>query len=185
MDASPNLAKALPGGGVIERVIQERIERGTPLAAMYIDLSNFDPYCKVYGWHEGAKMLTMLAQVIRETVEAHGTPDDVVGHISNDRFVVVTLPERAERLAQEIIKRFDGLVLDYYTDTDRQNGYFEMVDRRGNPYRAHVAGVAIAIITNGARHLEHVLQIDELASEVKHYIKSLSGSRYVFDRRRK
>jgi hypothetical protein len=48
-----------------------------------------------------------------------------------------------------------------------------------------VASISAAIITNEHRELFHPLQIAQLAAEVKRYLKTLPGSQYGYDRRRK
>jgi|GEM_PF-6610680 len=120
-----------------------------------------------------------------QTLTTAGQPSDVCGHVIGDTFVIVTVPERAELLAQDIINRFDAAILAYYSPEDQHNKYFDMVDRRGNPYRAYLVGVSIAIVSNAYRELEHVLHVEALATEVKKYLKLLPSSRYAFDRRHK
>jgi hypothetical protein len=61
----------------------------------------------------------------------------------------------------------------------------QVFDRQGNPLRAPIVTVAIAIVTNTQRVLEHPSQVADAAAQVKGYVKSLRGSHYAFDRRRK
>ncbi len=185
MDESPSSHPVLPGGAAIERLIQERIERHLPLATLHIDLINLEPYCQKYGWAKGAQIIQTLSNIIQETLTTVGQPSDLCGHVISDVFVIVTVPERAEHLAQDIIQRFDAAILPYYSPEDQTNKYFDTLDRRGNPYRAHLVGVSIAIVSNAYRELEHVLHVEALTTEVKKYIKLLPGSRYAFDRRHK
>jgi GGDEF domain-containing protein len=183
--ASPASSIDLLGGPAIERAIQERLDRQEPMAALYIDLINLEPYCYQYGWAKGMQLIAALSQVIQATLTELGRADDVASHICGDEFIILSTPERAEALAQEIIKRFDAVAVTHYSEIDRQRGYFDTVDRRGNPLRAYLAGVAIAIVTNAYRSIEHVLQVNGLAGEVRKYIKLMPGSRYAFDRRQK
>lgn len=185
MDETRESRATLPGGGAIERLIQERIEQHLPLATLHIDLINLEPYCQKYGWEKGAQIIQTLSNISQETLATVGHPSDVCGHIIGDSFVIVTVPDRAEHLAQDIINRFDAAILPYYSPEDQRNKYFDTVDRRGNPYRAYLVGVSIAIVSNAYRELEHVLHVEALAEEVKKYIKLLPGSRYAFDRRHK
>ncbi len=185
MDEAQLPPTVLPGGAVIERLIQERLERHLPLAILHIDLSNLEPYCQKYGWAKGAQIIQTLSNILLETLATVGHPTDGCGHVISDTFVIVTVPERAEHLAQDIINRFDAAILPYYSPEDQKNKYFDTVDRRGNPYRAYLVGVSIAIVSNAYRELEHVLHVEALTTEVKKYIKLLPGSRYAFDRRHK
>lgn len=172
-------------GPMIERLIQERISRNEEMAVVFIDLTNLEPFCQKYGWHQGAQLVEMLAEVIQQSLDALQISQDLLGHIFGDDFIVLTTPQRAEQLAKEMIDRFDARVVNFYSDEDRQQGFFDTVDRRGNPVRAYVAGIAIAIVTNNYRTWEQSLQVELIAAEINSYIKMMPGSRYAFDRRQK
>lgn len=175
----------LPGGAVIERLLQDRIRGAKPVAILFLELTNLEAYNSEYGWNKGEEIIQFLAQNLADVVTTIGGPDDAIGHIWGDRFIVVSTPPYAELLSQEIIKRFDAGIPQYYSSEARSHHYIDGLDRRGNPYRVLMASVAIAIVTNEHRPLEHPLQIEELGSEVIRYIKSWPGSNYAFDRRLK
>ncbi len=183
-DLSANPLTALPGNAVIEHLIRQRLAHAQPLAVLYIDLSNFKEYNDQYGWLQGDKVIKLLAQVILDTLQTHGGTEDFVGHIGGDDFVVLSVPERAERLAQTILTRFDAEIPTFYPDEVRARGYIEVVDRRGKTFRAPLMSVSIAIVTNEHVTFHHPGQIAARAAEVKRYVKSLPGSQYAFDRRR-
>ncbi len=186
LDATPEKRGTnLPGGGLIEQAMQSRLEGGRPLAVLFIDLANLEVYDSEYGWTKGESIVQMLAETLADVVVARGGKDDVIGHIWGAQFVVISTPDRAENIAQEIIKRFDATIPQYYSPQVRDRHYLDGSDRRGNPFRALLASVAIAIVTNADHPLEHPLQIEELAAEVIRYIKSWPGSNYAFDRRLK
>jgi PleD family two-component response regulator len=184
-DLGANPLTILPGNIAIEQTLRKRLVTHQPLAVLYIDLSNFKEYNDEYGWLKGDSIIKMLARQIVDAVQNQGTPDDFIGHVGGDDFIVVTTPPRAEAIAQDVIARFDIEILLFYPEDVRARGYIETVDRRGKPFRAPVASVAAAIVTNDQVELHHPGQISARAAEVKKYIKSLPGSQYAFDRRRK
>jgi GGDEF domain-containing protein len=175
----------LPAGALVEHLLRARLKSGKPLAVLLIDLTNFEVYNSEYGWAQGDRVIQMLAQTISAIVTTLGGKDDVIGHIWGDQFVVVSTPDHAEHIAQQIIKRFDAAIPQYYSPEVRDHHYIDGLDRRGNPFRALMTCVAIAIVTNEQHPLEHPLQIEELGAEVRKYIKSWPGSNYAFDRRLK
>lgn len=183
-DESPATVATLHCGPVIERAIQERINRNEEIAVAFIDLTSLEPFCQKYGWHKGAQLIAMLTEIIQESLATLQNPQDLLGHILADAFLVLTTPAHAEQLAKEMINRFDARVGDFYSEEDRQQGFFDTVDRRGNPVRAHLVGISIAIVTNSQRTWEHALQVELIATEIREYIKRMPGSRYAFDRRR-
>lgn len=183
-DLSANPLTALPGNTAIEHLLRQRLAAAQPLAVLYIDLSNFKEYNDQYGWLQGDRVIKLLAQLILEAVRTQGGPEDFVGHIGGDDFVVLSTPAHAEGIAKTLIARFDSEVPAFYSDEARARGYIEVVDRRGHLFRAALMSVSIAIVTNEHTQFHHPGQIAARAAEVKRYVKSLPGSQYAFDRRR-
>ncbi len=169
----------------LERELRARLAANQTLAFLKIDLVNFRTYIEEYGFNKGDEALKLLAQVIQNTLAAEPSPDDFVVHLGWDEFGVIVAPERAESLAQQIIANFDAQIPEHYSAEARRQGFVDRVDRRGNPYRAPLMGVAIAIVSNDKRDLTHPLQIVQIASEVRSYLRYAPSSRYAFDRRQK
>ncbi len=184
-DLSASPLTNLPGNPIIEHVIRSRLAARDPLAVMYIDLSNFKSFNDVYGWLKGDQIIRLLAQQLLDVVMSLGGKDDFVGHVGGDDFIVVSKPRNAECIAQEVIRRFDAAIPEYYAESDRARGYVEVFDRQGKAIHAPIVGVSIGIVTNDWRPLEHPSQVADIAAELKRYVKSLPGSQYAFDRRRK
>jgi len=183
-DLGANPLTILPGNIALEQTLRERLATEQPLAVLYIDLTNFKEFNDEYGWLKGDEIIKMLAREILNAVRVQGNPDDFVGHIGGDDFVVLSTPARAEAVAQTIITNFDVQVPAFYPEEVRVRGYIETVDRRGRPFRAPIVSVSIAIVTNEQVRFYHPGQISARAAELKRYVKSLPGSQYAFDRRR-
>jgi GGDEF domain-containing protein len=168
-----------------EKELLARLTDGIALAFLSIDLINFNYYLEEHGWEKGDQILRMLAEVINDADRQLGNPDDYLAHVYLAMFAVITMPDRAEAIAQQVVTQFDQRVPSFYDEQARHLGYIDRVDRRGNPFRAPLMGVSIAIVSNEKRDLTHPLQIEHLANEVHNYIRLASGSRYAFDRRQK
>ncbi len=184
-DLGANPLTILPGNIAIEHTLRNRLAAAQPLAVLYIDLTNFKEYNDEYGWLRGDEIIKMLARQIIDAVRKQDNPDDFIGHVGGDDFIVMSAPARAESLAQTVITRFDVEVQLFYPEQVRARGYIETVDRRGKPFRAPIISVAVAIVTNEQTQFHHPGQIAARAAELKKYVKSLAGSQYAFDRRRK
>jgi PleD family two-component response regulator len=184
-DLGANPLTILPGNIAIEHTLRQRLATAQPLAVLYIDLTNFKEYNDEYGWLKGDEIIKMLARQIIDATRKQGNSDDFIGHIGGDDFVVMSAPPRAEPIAQMIIPRFDVEILLFYPEEARARGYIETVDRRGNPFHAPIVSVAIAIVTNEPAQFHHPGQVAARSAELKKYVKSLPGSQYAFDRRRK
>ncbi len=184
-DLSASPLTKLPGNPIIEQVLRARLASSEPLAAMYVDLTHFKSYNDEYGWLRGDDVIRMLGQQILDVVREIGGKDDFIGHVGGDDFVIITTPERAKPLAEDLIRRFDASIPQSYNEVDRARGYVEVTDRQGQPFHAPIATLAIAIVSSDRRPLEHPLQVASCAAQVKRFVKSLPGSQFAFDRRGK
>jgi len=184
-DLSASPLTYLPGNPVIEQMMMARIANHAPLAVLYVDLNHFKSYNDEYGWLKGDIVIKLLAKVIQNAVIVKGGADDFIGHVGGDDFVVLSTPKYAGAIAQEIITLFDSVIPNYYDAEVRARGYLEAKDRAGRLLRFPMTSVAIAIVTNEKRKVEHPAQIATLAAQVKRIVKSHAGSHYAFDRRSK
>jgi len=78
---------------------------------------------------------------------------------------------------------FDTLIPYQYNEQDRRAGYYFGKDRRGQLHRVPLMTLSIGIVTNQHRRFAHPAQVSELATEMKSYAKTQSGSVFVVDRR--
>ncbi|MBN2026276.1 MAG: response regulator [Actinobacteria bacterium] len=182
-EASP--LTGLPGNRAIEEAIESRINAGLKFAVCYIDLDEFKAYNDRYGFHAGSGVIKMTSEAILEAVDKYGDPEDFIGHIGGDDFIVVTEMERAPLLSQEIIRLFDRRIPEHYENEDRERGAIVSTDRQGNINEFPIMTISIAITHNTYRNLDHPGKVAQIAAELKKYAKSMEGSNFVFDRRRR
>ena len=182
LDASP--LTRLPGSIAIENVLRKRMESGTPLAFCHIDMDNFKAYNDRYGYAKGSDVIIATGKIIETCVTEAGSPDDFVGHIGGDDFVLITAPDRFKTLCSHIIDAFDKTIPGFYDAADRRRGFIAAKTRQGQELKVPIMSISIAVVTNRDFTLTSSIQVGELAAELKEYAKSIPGSVYVVDRRR-
>ncbi|HEY8296459.1 MAG TPA: response regulator [Candidatus Baltobacteraceae bacterium] len=185
VDSSLSPLTRLPGNLAIEAEIRRRIEGREPFAVLYEDLDNFKAFNDAYGFTHGDEAIVLLASTTVDVAHRRGTTRDFVGHIGGDDFIIVTMPDRAEEIAREIIDDFDRAIRKLYNDRDLRQGYIETRDRRGTLNRFPIMSLSIAIISSDQRELTNYAQVGEAAAELKRFAKSIGGSVFVKDKRRK
>ncbi len=181
LDANP--LTRLPGAVAIENVLNKRIKEETRLAFCQLDLGNFKAFNDRYGYARGNEVIQATAKIVTETVKEEGTDGAFVGHIGGDDFVVITTPERYEKICRAIIDCFDKQVVDFYDLEDRQRGYIQSKTRQGEKVTFPIMTLSIAVVTNQTRRLLNHVQVGEIAAELKGYAKSVPRSSYVVDQR--
>ncbi|MCM8796671.1 MAG: response regulator [Candidatus Omnitrophica bacterium] len=183
-DLEANPLTRLPGNVSILNELSKRLENKTLFAVCYIDLDKFKSYNDKYGFERGDAVIRETARIIIRSVQQCGNPDDFIGHIGGDDFVVITSIANVDRLCQEIIAKFDKAVPGFYNETDRKRGYIIAQDRQGKEQKTSLLSISIGVVTNEYRQIEHVAQIGEIGAELKAFAKREERSNYVKDKRK-
>lgn len=178
-----NPLTGLPGTPSIEHEISKRIHSKSKYAVCYLDLDNFKAYNDKYGYEQGDKAIIFTSKILIKAIAKEGNPDDFLGHIGGDDFIIVTTPERVERICSLVIDGFDLNIPVFYAEEDMKKGYIETIDRRSNPHRFPFMTLSIGVATNERRTFNSPLEVSAIATEMKQYAKTFTGSNYKKDRR--
>ncbi len=179
-----NPLTGLPGNIEIQTEINYRIAKEMIFSVLYLDVDNFKAYNDAYGFSRGDSAIKLIADILMDNVRTFGSKSDFTGHIGGDDFVVVTSPECADILCENIIKDFDERVPELYSDADKQSGFISTTNRRGYITRYPIMTISIAVVSNENRVLCNHLQVGEIAAELKKKAKFVTGSVYLKDMRR-
>jgi diguanylate cyclase (GGDEF)-like protein len=186
-DQSSNPLTKLPGNATINRVIEQRLSQES--AFLYADLDNFKAYNDKYGFAQGDKIIIRTAKIISDAIKEFGNPTDFLGHVGGDDFITISIPKKAAKIAKAICKNFDKMILEFYDQQDQERKKIMSHDRKGNMVEYPIMSISIAIITNEYKEFTTVIQLAQIAAELKKHAKSkpggVLGSNYVTERRRK
>jgi GGDEF domain-containing protein len=183
LSASP--LTRLPGGVAIENELKKRIQGKTPLAFCLMDIDNFKAFNDRYGYFLGNEVIQATARIIREAVGEFGHEQDFIGHIGGDDFVILTSPGQYEEICANVIQAFDRMILGFYDPEDQKRGHIVGENRRGEEITFPLMTLSIAVVSTDQRPILNYLQVGEIATELKNHAKSLAGSKYVVDKRKK
>ncbi len=182
-DLEANPLTRLPGNVAILNELSNCIESKKQYAICYVDLDKFKAYNDKYGFEHGDDVIRETARILLNAAKEYGRPEDFVGHIGGDDFVVVTTPELADKICEKIISDFDKTSPSFYNQEDRENGFVIGYDRQSKVHRIPLLSVSIGVVTNQVREITHVAQIGEIGAELKKLAKSTEKSNYVKDKR--
>ena len=182
LDASP--LTRLPGGVAVENVMNTRLASGCPIAFCVLDLDNFKVFNDHYGYAHGNEVIKETARIVEVAARTKGSPDDFVGHIDGDDFVVITTPTHMREVCSEIIRLFDEKAPQFYDSTDRAKGCIFGKNRQGLEMEFPIMTISIAVVTNEQRTFVNTLEASTVAAELKDYAKTISSSVFVVDKRR-
>jgi len=182
-DLEANPLTRLPGNVAILNELSKKLDSKALFAVCYVDLDKFKSYNDKYGFEHGDDVIRETARILIRATQEQGNPDDFIGHIGGDDFVVVTKLETADNICKKIIEEFEKTAPGFYNETDRKRGYIVTKDRQGIERHIPLLSVSIGVVTNENRKIEHVAEIGEIGAELKSYAKSLERSNYVKDQR--
>jgi diguanylate cyclase (GGDEF)-like protein len=173
----------LPGNVRIEEEIDGRVDQGIPFAILYADLDHFKAFNDHYGFMRGDQVIQSSARLFEEVSSDETGGAAFVGHVGGDDFVVVVDPGKAEAVAQAIVERFDREAPGLYDPDDRDRGYIEVTNRRGELQRFPVLTVSIGVASTDKRAFQHYAEAVAVATEMKQFTKGSTGSSWAMDRR--
>ena len=182
-DLEANPLTRLPGNVAILNELSKCIEREKPFAVCYVDLDKFKAYNDKYGFEHGDDVIRETARILLSAVEEYGNPDDFVGHIGGDDFIIISTPNQSNKICEKIIHDFDNISPSFYNPEDRQNGFIIGYDRQSKIHKILLLSVSIGVVTNEIREITHVAQIGEIGAELKKLAKGMEKSNYVKDKR--
>ncbi|MDQ7031320.1 MAG: bifunctional diguanylate cyclase/phosphodiesterase [Desulfonauticus sp.] len=178
-----NPLTGLPGNCCIEQEIERRLNNKQSFSLIYADLDNFKVYNDTYGFKKGDEIIVLLANIMNWAIKRHGNIDDFLGHIGGDDFVLITTPDRVERIGLAITRCFKRLVRKCYSQIDQERGWIEAKGRDGKIGKFALVSVSLAALDCFNKNNTTLQQIAERAAEVKKVAKKIPGNSFFRDRR--
>ncbi len=175
---------SLPSGQFVENAIAQRLQSNGLWSILYFDLDHFKAFNDAYGFLRGNDLIRLLARIAGEVLREHGGPNDFLGHIGGDDFIIITTPEHVAALCDALILRWNAESRPFYSLEDLARGQFESVNSLREPQTYPLVSLSIGVISNVLRPVTTLDQVSYLAAEVKHRAKAIPGSAYYLDQRR-
>lgn len=175
----------LPGNVQIHAELKKRISNREEFSVLYLDLDNFKAYNDVYGFLKGDEIIKFTADTIVRCIHSHIPEGSFVGHIGGDDFVAIIPTLQCEEVCESIIASFDAEVTKFFTEEDSEKGYIEVANRKGVIEQFPLTSISIGVVEADKGRFANMLEIGEVGAQVKHVAKSIMGSSYAIDRRKK
>ncbi|MBN1193150.1 MAG: response regulator [Coriobacteriia bacterium] len=178
-----NALTGLPSNALIEERLAFMLARKRPFSVIFIDIDNFQPFNRRYGYARGDLLLRHLAELILESLHFAECDNAFVGHMGADDFVAICEPDRAESVARGLAQAFDMSIMDFYEDEDRDQGHFNLTSRTGEnlEYGPLTLSISIVPITDSFPH--SVVKIIDAGNELRAYTRTQPGSTVMVERR--
>jgi len=148
-----NATTGLPSGRLIEDQLRKLMRRDG-WGIIYVGILGFNEFKDEYGFVAGEEVLRFVAMVMGRAVDSVGTPNDFIGHIGGDDFLIIAAnKEVLPAIAKDLQERFDAEIGTHYDWQARQKG--------------NLMKLAIGVITEEDGPFYDIREITEAASAAR------------------
>lgn len=158
---------------MIKRVINEN----KSWSIMLIDIDNLGFYREIYGELAADKLLQTYSAIIKTAIDS----SDYIGQLSNDDFIVITHPDKAEKIANYLIYAFNTVVSKFYSQADAQRGFIFMRGDDTAENKINLVSTSIGIISNTYKKYIDVKDVISSLINIHKLAKYKTGSNYVME----
>jgi PleD family two-component response regulator len=156
----------LPSGKLIEEQLKRLMNRPT-WAILYIGINAIDVFNNVYGFIAKDDVLRFTGLVMGEVIDALGTPQDFIGHIGGDDFIIITTLEAVDALKERLETRFANDVATFYDFKTREQGVVNYIDSNGHERQAPLMSLNVGKVSSEDGPFTDIRQITEVAAEAR------------------
>lgn len=124
LDFNANEITGLPGLPLTAKIVHRRLHRSENVALLMVAIDSLDVYQEAYGELPTRQVLRTCAALLGRLAII---PPDFISHSDENHFVLVTQPEKAEKLAALMCRQFESVAPNFYSESDRKQGYMVSV----------------------------------------------------------
>ena len=96
----------------------------------------------------------------------------------------ITSIDKFKEVCHNIILSFDKVIPFHYSPDDRKRRFIYAKDRTRKIIKVDLMSVSLAVVNRESRsELRSIIQINERLAEIKRFLKEISGSKFMEDRR--
>ncbi|NJM06252.1 response regulator [Candidatus Gracilibacteria bacterium] len=152
----------LPTGDLVNEQLRAMLSNeGWTLAL--IRINGFESFTQLYGVVVGENVLKFSALLLLDAVRTHDGADDFVGQmIVGAYFLIVSTPDRIERITRDLSQRFDKDIKLHYDYRDRIEGKFSPMS------------LSVAVLSSADGPFRDIRELTEVAESRLHTQRSQS-----------
>lgn len=177
-DSNINLNTMLPNKNYSLKALKRTIAKQNYWSCMLISIENFENYKAIYTELASDRLIQTYCAIISSSLDN----DDYLGHISDNEFLVITSPLRAEKIASFLAFAFDSVSAKFYSDEDAKRGYTILQGDELAGRRSEFVYTTIGVISNEFKKYTTPQDVLNGLIQTHHLAKKPSGSSYAIER---
>lgn len=143
-EETQNILTSLPSQKNVVKVLKRTLSSGCTWSSMLIGIDYYSQYRQIYGDLAADKLIQTFAAIIKTTIDER----DFIGHLDESYFIVITVPERVDKISKTLLYAFDKVASRFYTEEDSQKGYITMFSDETIGRRVPLVSASIGIVDN-------------------------------------
>lgn len=158
------------------KAIQKSLFENNPNSYILIKIKGINAYRKTHGEIAYEKVLQTLGAIINSTI----ADNDYIGHISDEEFIIITDPAKAEKIASFLAFAFDNILSKFYSTDEFENHFTIQSSDTTSEEKEHLMRLNIA---SGEKSSENDYR--EVLNNLQELIKLCKNenfSSYIIDR---
>ena len=171
----------LPGASLIEKEVNQRLQRGEIFAAVFAAIGHLGEYRDAYGVSRADRLLAAVSRLLEEVIKSGVGDKPFYGQPTYDEFLFLCPPEEAEPLCSRLVERFEESKAEFYYEQHRQLGELLYYDYRGNAVRAPLVRLSLGGVCNTRRFLATYEALAEWGARALLKARAQDGSAYVVE----
>ena len=160
------------------KMIKRTMNTHQQWAIMLIDIDNIEFYKEIYGELATDKLLQTYSAIIKSSTDNN----DYIGQLAKEDFIIITDPEKAEKIANYLVCAFDTVVSKFYSQNDAKRGFVFMHGDDEAENKVNLVSTSIGVITNKYKKYSDLKQIISSLISTHKLAKYKTGSAYVVER---
>lgn len=164
----------MPLPNITNKTIKRTISFKEKWSLLYIDIENYSYYQEIYGIIAAEKILKTFIAITKSILE----PNDFIGYIKENHFVIITNPIKAERLAEFLTFAFDKVASRFYNKEDIERGYLIVSGSNKAGRRISFVNLKIGVVSNNYKEYNYIEALNKVKEMCK-LAKQKEGSFFV------
>ncbi|MCJ7550681.1 MAG: response regulator [Anaerolineae bacterium] len=161
----------LASGRLIEQQLRELMDQGG-WGLLYIGIRGRDAFSEANGFAAGQDVLRFAGMVLNGAIDELGTPDDFIGHVGGDDFIITTSASRVDALREGIVRRFNKDVGAHHDSMTRMKERLVVEDDMGNEAQVPLMTISVGTLTADGGPFTDIREITEAAAEARRRSRS-------------
>ncbi len=174
----------LPGTDAIKREINHQLARNTAIAAVYIDIGGFKPFCAAHGREGQQAVLEYMGKLLVTLTRSMGIYECSIAHMGGEHFVVLLKLEDYERFCNGLIQAFEDGRKSLHSANELSQGFVVARDRTGRDVRGPLMALSIGVAHTQFRQFKSAKKMFEVLAQVRQKAQPTDSQSVVFVDRR-